>query len=75
MNAIFETPGGVRGRFWGGLGRFLAGYRRFGRLFEGSGRFGSGVGVVLERFRRFLVSFGGSPGGEALTGRGFQVPK
>jgi hypothetical protein len=39
----FEGPGSVRGRFWGGFGRFLAGYRRFGRLFEGSGRFGSGV--------------------------------
>ena len=46
FNAIFKGPGGVRGRFWGGFERFLEGYKRFGRLFEGSGRFGSGVGVV-----------------------------
>ena len=41
----------------------MTGYRRFGRLFEGSGRFGSGVGGGYERFRRFLVSFGGGRGG------------
>ena len=51
------------------------GYRRFGRVFEGSGRLRSGVGVVLERLRRYLEGFRGVPGREGSSaGAGIPAP-